>query len=91
MNKLLIALTIAVSPFLAFAKPVAKIEEGNKRMVLHDTKCQLHPTGFHAIYTADGKSQKACWIEKDDIVYLLFEDGDRGVLPQEALTWLTNL
>lgn len=89
--KLFLTLLLSLFTTLSVAKAVGKIEQDKKQMILHDTPCQLAPLGFHAIYTDVGVSMKACWIERDDVVYLLFEDGDRGALPKDAVHWFTSV
>ena len=38
-----------------------------------------------AVAHVDGKDYNACWIGRGDAAYLLYEDGDKGVIPADYL------
>lgn len=35
----------------------------------------------------DAGTYLGCWIEMDGKVYMLFDDGDKFIVPREAFTW----
>jgi hypothetical protein len=93
MRLLIVAAILAASP--AFASDSMIARNGQNWLRLYDKPCSSEDVRallrdkwkdkFRAAHSqANGQEFEACWLEKDGQVFVLFEDGDRLVLPRDA-------
>ena len=86
------AIIVLLSAFLAFpvqAKIVGKVVEDNGNVLLFDTPCTLANQGFHLELRnkANKVTLTGCWLEHNDLVYLIGENGARLVFPRDRFNW----
>lgn len=92
MKKLLLALTLAFASAYSLADWVAT--QGADYLVAKETACpaaiadkvpaEFRPRLHAAVGHYDGKDYAGCWIQNEDKVYVIYEDGDQGVIPVAA-------
>lgn len=85
---LLTAVLLTASP--AFADAVAKNESGDYVRItqspctLPSVSYELRPLFQAGVANIQGKDYKVCWALAQDQVFLLYEDGDQGMIPANA-------
>lgn len=90
---LLLCCVLAAAP--AFAQNLVAHEGGNaarlseqpcsNEQVLGQLDPQLRPAFRDASVVVDGQTYSACWGPAGSAVYLLYEDGDEGMIPADKL------
>jgi hypothetical protein len=91
MIKYLVGILSACFLVVAHAAPIAKVEFDGAVLTLHNTKCQLIPEGFHAVFTHKSVTMKACWVADENFVYVIYEDKDLGQIPKKEFKPIVNV
>ena len=106
MKKFIVSIIFGITTG-ALATPIGYIGDmgvqGQASMVLHNTPCTnekamsvvpdaMKPQFFHGEYTfKDGHTIVACWGTDGKTIYIADEEGDKGMLPIQAVKPLTRL
>lgn len=93
-KKVLVSLTLCMAVLPAFADRVFRDPTGQVILrdnvpcpavvLAHIPEKEVHDRFSKADTIVDGKPFVACYAESGPAVFLVFEDGDQGVLPQDS-------
>lgn len=97
MKRVLTALVIAAAACIGAANAeTLTARQGNDSVTLYEKPCtnpdivkRLNDGVVQDFQAASavfqGQSYQACWIPSGNVVYLIYEDGDQGMIPVQEL------
>ena len=93
MKKFLVALMIALSPFLALAKIVGKSTGESGSVLLTDEKCAKDLEKGFKLIVINHKAEKldeGCWLKHEGVVYFVSDILGNGGVPEDAFDWFVK-